>query len=353
MEDQGRPNLAEHLRQQYIHCATDMLLPGTRFGLKSPTDTLLIFLLVIYLSVFLFGCASEIVDEQFAPTDTYEQYVDALQKLGIDDRLMGVTWIAAGEEALRPEKTIDLPFTFQGIFDPAKPSAIGLRFEVIRGRRIEIMFETKNERGETLLDFPYFVDVFRTDDSVDSAITHIASLPANSSRIHFEPRRNGLYLLRVQPELLAGSEYTITIVEVPSLAFPVAGKDKISIGSFFGDSRDGGAREHHGIDIFAIRGTNVLAPSPAIVRRVGTRGLGGKTVVLWDQERSLNLYFAHLDSQLVRNGERVRPGDVIGTVGNTGNAITTSPHLHFGIYTQYWQPIDPYSFVVAELVDNG
>jgi hypothetical protein len=44
------------------------------------------------------------------------------------------------------------------------------------------------------------------------------------------------------------------------------------------------------------------------------------------------LYYAHLDEQLVSDGQRVRRGDTIGLVGNTGNAATTSPHLHFGIY---------------------
>jgi SH3-like domain-containing protein len=56
------------------------------------------------------------------------------------------------------------------------------------------------------------------------------------------------------------------------------------------------------------------------------------------------LYYAHLDKQIAEPGQRVRTGDTIGLVGNTGNARTTVPHLHFGIYT-YGGAIDPFPFV--------
>lgn len=65
--------------------------------------------------------------------------------------------------------------------------------------------------------------------------------------------------------------------------------------------------------------------------RVGNGGLGGKTV--WQRtDDGLSIYYAHLDEQLVSPGDYVEKGTPIGTVGNTGNARTTPPHLHFGIY---------------------
>ncbi|MEQ9022655.1 MAG: M23 family metallopeptidase, partial [Pseudomonadales bacterium] len=133
---------------------------------------------------------------------------------------------------------------------------------------------------------------------------------------------------------------------MPTLDFPVAGKDKRAIQSVFGDPRDGGRREHHGVDIFASRHTPILAPTKAEVRFVGVRGLGGKVVWLFDRERGTNLYFAHLQEQKVKRYQMVNPGDTIGTVGNTGNARYTPPHLHFGIYRN--GPIDPYAFIVPE-----
>src|SRR5690606_21394244 len=53
----------------------------------------------------------------------------------------------------------------------------------------------------------------------------------------------------------------------------------------------------------------------------------------------------HLDSIAVSPGDRVMRGEVLGTVGNTGNAVTTSPHLHFGIYKFAQGAVDPLPLV--------
>lgn len=58
-----------------------------------------------------------------------------------------------------------------------------------------------------------------------------------------------------------------------------------------------------------------------------------------------SIYYAHLDSQLVSVGQRVIRGDTLGLVGNTGNAITTAPHLHFGIYARGSGAVDPFPFI--------
>ena len=59
--------------------------------------------------------------------------------------------------------------------------------------------------------------------------------------------------------------------------------------------------------------------------------LGGKVVFMRPSGKNLSLYYAHLDSQIVETGQRVTTGQVLGLVGNTGNARTTPAHLHFGI----------------------
>jgi peptidoglycan LD-endopeptidase LytH len=81
------------------------------------------------------------------------------------------------------------------------------------------------------------------------------------------------------------------------------------------------------------------------VTRVSETPIGGKVVWLRDAERNASIYYAHLDSQYVAAGARVQPGDTLGTVGNTGNARTTPPHLHFGIYARGEGPVDPYPWV--------
>jgi SH3-like domain-containing protein len=122
----------------------------------------------------------------------------------------------------------------------------------------------------------------------------------------------------------------------------VQGGGERDIGSGFGDARDGGRRSHHGIDIFAPRGTPVVAAAPGTVHRVEETPVGGK--VVWMRDTLGNrLYYAHLDSQHVSAGTEVEMGDTLGFVGNTGNARTTPPHLHFGVYSR--GPVDPYWFV--------
>jgi peptidoglycan LD-endopeptidase LytH len=110
-------------------------------------------------------------------------------------------------------------------------------------------------------------------------------------------------------------------------------------------NRDAGRRSHEGIDIFAARGTPVVAASDGVVTSVGENRLGGKVVWVWNPSRRVRLYYAHLQDQMVRTGTLVSAGDTLGTVGNTGNAKTTPPHLHFGISARGEGAIDPDAFI--------
>lgn len=123
----------------------------------------------------------------------------------------------------------------------------------------------------------------------------------------------------------------VKAMPLPSLINPVLGATKKSIISFFGDARDGG-RKHEGIDIVAPKGTIVIAPCEGEITEVGYNSLGGKVIRMRDHKHKCSYYFAHLDSQVVAKGTMVKRGDTLGTVGNTGNARRTRPHLHFSIY---------------------
>lgn len=106
-------------------------------------------------------------------------------------------------------------------------------------------------------------------------------------------------------------------------------------GGTFTDTYDAprsGGRTHKGVDIFAPKGTPVKAPVSGTVVKVeeGDSGLGGRTVWVKGVD-GLAYYFAHLDSIGVKMGQAVQIGDQLGAVGNTGNAASTSPHLHFSI----------------------
>ena len=117
-----------------------------------------------------------------------------------------------------------------------------------------------------------------------------------------------------------------------TLAMPVQGARVRSVADTWGAPRSGG-RLHKGQDIFAPRGTSVYSATEGVVVHVGESELGGKTVFILGAGRR-RYYYAHLDrhAEGLRVGNSVTEDTVIGYVGNTGNARTTSPHLHFGVF---------------------
>jgi hypothetical protein len=112
--------------------------------------------------------------------------------------------------------------------------------------------------------------------------------------------------------------------------FPVYGQSWFS-DSFGAPRADTGW--HHGIDIFAPIGTPILAVADGRVFSVGWNNLGGNRLWLKDTKGN-EYYYAHLSaySPLAVNGKKVHAGDVLGFVGNSGDAITTPPHLHFEVH---------------------
>lgn len=292
--------------------------------------------LTLILSVFLlWSCAQERVPEESLPLDTRDNYVEALHQLDLADTALGRRWLEAGEQAVRQPVDMEAPLEEVVIVEAHRPAAVGYRFPARRGRRITIEIESDMDR--------FFADVYRDDDQR----TPVASLHGSSGEITFEPQRDNHYILRVQPELLRDGRFTLRFAAAAALHFPVEGVGEERIYSFFGDPRDGGRRIHEGVDIFAPRGTPLLATSDAVVFRVGWRDRGGNIVSLRDTTRDLMIYYAHLDEQLVVEGQRVSAGDVIGTVGNTGNARTTPPHLHIGVYQGSWRnAVDPWDYFV-------
>lgn len=285
------------------------------------------------------ACAGprEVVPEPYAPRDDRAAYERGLRDAGLAGTALGMEWQRAADAALAAPAAVELPYQEHGAFDRREAHAFGYRFEVARGQRVEVLLRMSAPDPMVL------IELYRIGE--DALPVHVGSADPESRQLVFEPRIDGEYLLRLQPELLRGGSYDLEIRREAALEFPVADHSVGHIQSVFGASRDAGRRSHHGVDIFAPRGTPVVATSHAFVRRVRIQNLGGKTVWLHDRERGLHLYYAHLDEQLVEPGTWVRPGDVIGRVGNTGNARTTPPHLHFGIYAQGEGPVDPDPFL--------
>lgn len=297
-------------------------------------------LVLAMLWILASSCKREIVPEAYVPSGAHDAYRHALSQAGLDRTALGRDWAKAAEFALRFPTGVAAPFQETFYVDSAEAFALGYRFSVKRGQRTEVKLEI-----DPPSDWRIFLDLFRAAEEGDVGPEPVATGGEGDFRLAFEPRRDGDYLLRVQSELLRGGSCTLIIRNVASLEFPVEGLGSQAIGSSFGAPREGGRRSHHGVDIFAPRGTEVRATSRARVRSVDEWKLGGRVIWLEDPARDLRLYFAHLDTQEVVEGTWVAPGDRIGTVGNSGNARTTPPHLHFGIYVRGEGPIDPYPFL--------
>ncbi len=127
--------------------------------------------------------------------------------------------------------------------------------------------------------------------------------------------------------------------------FPIV--DGGSFSNDWGGPRPGG-RRHQGIDMFATTGTPVVAVSDGTLFRVGWNSVGGWR--FWLRDRWGNeFYHAHLSAfaPAAKEGATVRAGTVIGFVGNSGDARTTPPHVHFEIHPTGGDAIPPFPYVSA------
>ncbi len=152
--------------------------------------------------------------------------------------------------------------------------------------------------------------------------------------------------VRVAPEVSAQ-------LSSGGFVFPVFGT--ASFGDSFGGPRpDVPGGWHHGEDIFAAAGTPLLAVADGTLHTIGFNRLGGYRLWLRDTEGN-EFYYAHLSaySPLAVEGRSVQAGDVIGFVGDTGDADGGAPHLHFEIHPAsmaglgYDGVVAPYSILLA------
>jgi hypothetical protein len=139
----------------------------------------------------------------------------------------------------------------------------------------------------------------------------------------------------------------VTIDGDAAYIFPIVGPSSFS--DDYAAPR-AGTGWHHGNDIFADRGTPVVAVADGRLSRVGVNTLGGNRLWLTDDAGNA-FYYAHLSAYApaALEGARVTRGQVIAFVGNTGQAITTPPHLHFEVHPggEENESINPYPYLIA------
>lgn len=140
------------------------------------------------------------------------------------------------------------------------------------------------------------------------------------------------FLFRISEEVI-NKVKTISANPITNLPVPILfGAAFYNFEDTWGEARSGD-RVHTGTDIIAPLGELVVSPTDAVVTKIGYDILGGNFVVTANPGGE-QFYFAHLDraAENLSVGDILKPGDLIGYVGNTGNARGKLPHLHLGIY---------------------
>jgi murein DD-endopeptidase MepM/ murein hydrolase activator NlpD len=293
------------------------------------------FLPILILSIVLFSCKTGTVN-LFKAASPHEQYERKLTSTGFDKTAAGRAWIVAAKSSLQQPLQIKLPFKDRGYFSAEAVPAVAYTFAAIKGQKISISISQK-----PIENFRIYVDLMSLENE---KIKSLAFIDTVKSAVEYEISNTGDYMVRLQPELLTSGEYTLEINYGPSLAYPIKTTSRNNIQSFFGDGRDANTRKHEGIDMFAPRLTPVIAAAEGTVTRVNENNLGGKVVWMRPNGKDYTLYYAHLDQQIALEGQQVAIGDTLGLMGNTGNAKTTAPHLHFGIYAS-GGAVDPFPYV--------
>ena len=165
--------------------------------------------------------------------------------------------------------------------------------------------------------------------------------PVPKPRITPEPTRSA-------PESLPDA---IAELRARRLSLPIKELDRKDLRSSFDEAR-GAERRHEAIDILSPRNTPVLAVEDGTIARLFTSKAGGLTIYQFDPTSTYAYYYAHLQRYVegIKDGDRVKRGQVIGYVGTTGNAPPDTPHLHFAIFRlgedrKWWQgtALDPYA----------
>jgi murein DD-endopeptidase MepM/ murein hydrolase activator NlpD len=145
--------------------------------------------------------------------------------------------------------------------------------------------------------------------------------------------------------------------EKPSVSpflFPVQGELRRPLKDSFKDRRSGG-RSHKAIDILAETGTPLVAMVDGYIKLMKFRGIAGRYVYLISADEKMVFLYAHLSgyAEGLEEGQQVKRGDLLGYVGDTGNA-KGHPHLHLSIteisdIKSWWKgtPINPYPLVTG------
>ena len=155
-----------------------------------------------------------------------------------------------------------------------------------------------------------------------------------------------------------GGASDISQSDAQGLMIPVLNVRPADLSDTFTDEGPGGGRLHEAIDIMAPKGTSVVAAAPGKIEKLFSSSAGGNTIYVRSPDGETLHYYAHLSEYApgLKEGQRIRRGQRLGTVGTTGNARSEAPHLHFAILrttadAEWWEPanaVNPYPLLARE-----
>jgi murein DD-endopeptidase MepM/ murein hydrolase activator NlpD len=178
-----------------------------------------------------------------------------------------------------------------------------------------------------------------------------------SDTLHHHVSENSAILLPTdtpQQQKQAAPDYTRVAGPRDALLIPVAGIKRKDLQDTYTQSRSGG-RVHNAIDIMAPEGTPVVAVADGTIAKLYESQMGGITVYQWSADKKFVYYYAHLQRRVDGLQEKapVKRGQVIGYVGDSGNAGKGNFHLHFTITipkdsTRHWdgEDVNPYPILM-------
>lgn len=145
--------------------------------------------------------------------------------------------------------------------------------------------------------------------------------------------------------------------QTSQLMIPVLDVRAADLVDSFSDGSGAGTNLHEAIDIMADEGTSVVAAAPGTIEQLFNSDAGGNTIYVRSADGETIHYYAHLDEYApgLQEGQQIRRGQRLGTVGSSGNASPQTPHLHFAILrttpgAQWWEPstaLNPYPLLTG------
>jgi hypothetical protein len=155
----------------------------------------------------------------------HQEYANGLTDAGLAETPTGRAWLEMAAYALASPRSVELPLDEEGWLEPDQADVLGIRFDVPAQRWVMVRMTLEEPDSARV-----FVDAFRVPQDPVDPLEAIASARDTSYQLTFRMRRRGTVVVRVQPELLRGGPYqlTVTAEDSPPLTLNTAPQSRLS-----------------------------------------------------------------------------------------------------------------------------